>query len=64
MTMEDRFTQTDFSRFSKIKDSLLLRLKLRRRALNEDMSLDELDKVVAAGTPFRLVDSEKNPPLT
>ena len=52
MTLEERFTQTDFSQFSKIKDSLLLRLKLRRRALNEEMTLEELDQVAAAGNPF------------
>jgi hypothetical protein len=53
MTTEEKFAQTDFSQFSKVKDSLLLRLKLRRRAINEDkaMSLDELDFVAAAGTP-------------
>lgn len=51
MTIEDRFAQTDFSQFSKIKDSLLLRLKLRRRAINEEMSLDELNMVAAAGNP-------------
>ncbi|MBQ6296426.1 MAG: hypothetical protein IJK81_01800 [Selenomonadaceae bacterium] len=51
MTIEDRFEQTDFSQFSKIKDSLLLKLKLRRRAINEEMSLDELDMVAAAGNP-------------
>ncbi|MBR3497770.1 MAG: hypothetical protein IKO05_02115 [Selenomonadaceae bacterium] len=51
MTIEDRFTQTDFSQFSKIKDSLLLRLKLRRRAINEELSLEELDEVAAAGNP-------------
>ena len=51
MTIEDRFAQTDFSQFSKIKDSLLFRLKLRRRAINEEMSIDELDEVAAAGNP-------------
>ena len=50
MTLEERFAQTDFSRLSKVKDSLLLRLKLRRRALNDEMSLEELDKVTDAGT--------------
>ena len=52
MTIDERFKQTDFSQFSKIKDSLLLRLKLRRRAINEEMSTDELEQVVAAGSPF------------
>ncbi len=51
MTLEERFAQIDFSQFSKVKDSLLLRLKLRRRAINEEMSLDELDQVAAAGNP-------------
>ena len=51
MTIEERFRQTNFSQFSKIKDSLFLRLKLRRRAINEELSLDELDSVAAAGNP-------------
>ena len=49
MTVEERFAQTDFSQFSRVKDSLLLRLQLRRRAINEAMSFDELDSVAAAG---------------
>ena len=55
MTIEEKFAQTDFSQFSKVKDSLLLRLKLRRRAMNEEMSLEELDYVAAAGTPTKQV---------
>lgn len=52
MTVEERFQQTDFSKFSRIKDALFLRLKLRRQAINEDMmSFVELDSVVAAGNP-------------
>lgn len=59
MTIEDRFAQTDFSQFSKIKDSLLFRLKLRRRAINEELSLEELDAVAAAGnTNLRKPDRE------
>ena len=51
MTIDERFAQTDFSQFSRVKDSLLMRLKIRRRAINEErMSLDELDMVAAAGT--------------
>lgn len=49
MTVESRFEQTDFSQLSAVKDSLFLRLQLRRRAINEEMSLDELDAVSAAG---------------
>lgn len=51
MTTEERLMQTDFSQFSKVKDSLLLKLKLRRRAIIEEMSLEELDSVAAAGNP-------------
>ena len=53
MTVEERLSKIDFSRFSKVKDSLLLQLKLRRRAIieeqNEEMSLEDLDYVAAAG---------------
>ena len=52
MTVDERFEQTDFSQMSRVKDSLLLRLQLRRRAINETMSLDELDNVAAAGRAF------------
>ena len=62
MTIEERFAQTDFSQFSNIKDSLLMRLKLRRRAINEEMSLEELDEVAAAGSPSaRPYDDKRNP---
>ena len=60
MTLEERFAQTDFSQFSKIKDSLLVRLKLRRQAMNEELSLDDLDEVAAAGNPLISPD-KKNP---
>ena len=49
--IEERLGQVDFSQFSKVKDSLLFRLKLRRRAINEEMSLEELNEVAAAGNP-------------
>lgn len=52
MTVEQRFEQTDFSPLSRVKDSLLWRLKLRRKAINEEMSLDELENVAAAGRAF------------
>ena len=61
MTIDERFEQTDFSQFSKIKDSLLMRLKLRRRAMIEEMSLEDLDEVVAAGNP-NLRPDNKYPP--
>ena len=61
MTIEDRFAGVDFSQFSRVKDSLLLKLKLRRRALNEEMSLEELDYVAAAGNfyPPKKLDEDK-----
>ncbi|MBD3879609.1 MAG: hypothetical protein SR1Q5_07995 [Quinella sp. 1Q5] len=62
MTLEERFAQTDFSQFSKVKDSLLIRLKLRRRAINEEMNLDELDQVAAAGNPNGYKPDNKYPP--
>ena len=61
MTLEDRFFQTDFSQFSNIKDSLLLQLKLRRQAMNEEISLEELDYVAAAGNDCLRKDHKKNP---
>lgn len=51
MTIEERFEQINFSQFSKIKDILLMRLKLRRDTLKEEISLEELDEVSAAGNP-------------
>ena len=64
MTTEERLQQIDFPQFSKIKDSLLLRLKLRRHVINEEksneeMSLEELDRVAAAGNP-NLKNVDKN----
>ncbi len=49
MTVESKLEGMDFAQFSKVKDSLLFRLKLRRRAINEEMSFEELDQVAAAG---------------
>ena len=52
-TLEERLSAVDFSQFSKVKDSLLLKLKLQRMAIleerNEELSLEELDLVAAAG---------------
>ena len=54
-TVEERLAEVDFSQFSKVKDSLLLRLKLRRQAIleeqNEELSIEDLDYVTAAGNP-------------
>ena len=61
MTVESKFEAMDFSQFSKVKDSLLFRLKLRRRAINEEMSLEELDMVAAAGNPNLKDASDRKP---
>lgn len=63
MTIEKNFAQIDFSQFSNIKDSLLLKLKLRRRAINEEMSLEELDNVAAAGKYFESYKTNKEDPI-
>ncbi|MBE8955685.1 MAG: hypothetical protein SR2Q5_08535 [Quinella sp. 2Q5] len=61
MTVEERFGDVDFSQASQVKDSLLMRLKLRRRAINEEqMSLSELDEVSAAGVFTQHKVDEKN----
>lgn len=59
MTVESKLEGMDFSQFSKVKDSLLFRLKLRRRAINEEMGFEELDQVVAAGNPNLKPDFNK-----
>ncbi len=58
-TIENKLGNVDFSQFSKVKDSLLFRLKLRRRAINEEMSLEDLDLVAAAGNPNLKTDFDK-----
>lgn len=60
-TIENKLDSVDFSQFSKVKDSLLFRLKLRRRAINEEMSLEDLDLVAAAGNPNLKPDFDKSP---
>ena len=61
MTVESKLEGMDFAQFSKVKDSLLFRLKLRRRAINEEMSFEELDQVAAAGNPNLKPDFNKKP---
>ncbi|MBO4401331.1 MAG: hypothetical protein J5809_05750 [Selenomonadaceae bacterium] len=48
---EEKNLTMDFSRFSRVKESLRMRLILRHRADNEAMSMEEMDYVAAAGTP-------------
>ena len=60
MTIEERFRQVDFSRGSRIKDSLFLRMKLRRNEILEEMSFEEMDEVVAAGSTYIKPDDVKN----
>jgi len=61
MTVENKLNNVDFSQFSKVKDSLLFRLKLRRRAINEEMNLEDLDQVTAAGNPNLRTGFQKQP---
>ena len=51
MTIEENLMGIDFSKFSKVQDSLLQRINNRRRMEREMMSDEELDEVAAAGTP-------------
>lgn len=51
--------EMDFSRFSRVKESLRMRLILRHRADNEEMSMEEMDYVAAAGTPTPKKPDEK-----
>ena len=60
--VESKLESVDFAQFSKVKDSLLMRLKLRRRAINEEMSLEDLDSVAAAGNPNLKDNFDKNRP--
>ena len=60
--VESKLESVDFAQFSKVKDSLLMRLKLRRRAINEEMSLEDLDSVAAAGNPNLKDNFDKNQP--
>ena len=49
MTLEDRLMDIDFSKFSKVQDTLLQKINNRRRLERELMDEDELDEVAAAG---------------
>ena len=51
MTIEENLMGIDFSKFSKVQDSLLQRINNRRRMEREMMSDEELDEVAAAGNP-------------
>ena len=51
MTIEENLMGIDFSKFSKVQDSLLQRINNRRCMEREMMSDEELDEVAAAGTP-------------
>ena len=59
-TIENKLDSVDFSQFSKVKNSLLFLLKLRRRAINEEMSLEDLNQVAAAGNPNFKPDFDKD----
>ena len=52
MSIQSDYKNIDFSRFSKVKDTLLHRLHQERRASSGkvELSMDDLDYVAAAGT--------------
>ena len=50
MTVEEKLTDMDFSKFSKVKESLLEKILKNYDA--ELMTNDELDEVAAAGNPL------------
>ncbi|MBR5913086.1 MAG: hypothetical protein IKZ58_01805 [Selenomonadaceae bacterium] len=58
MNVEERLTKMDFYKLSKVQESLLQKINVRRARDNELMDLDELDYVAAAGTPTQ----QKYPP--
>ena len=66
MTLEDRLMDIDFSKFSKVQDTLLQKINNRRRLERELMDEDELDEVAAAGInggvnkPVKHTDLNKN----
>ena len=51
MNLEETLMDIDFSRFSKVQESLLQKINERRARDNEMLDLEELDYVAAAGTP-------------
>ncbi|MBQ5420310.1 MAG: hypothetical protein IIT82_00595 [Selenomonas sp.] len=50
MRIEKQLQETDFSRFSKVKDSLKDRLH-EMRSQKQELSWNELDSLAAAGGP-------------
>ena len=61
MDIEKKLMAMDFCRFSKVQDSLLQHLLYMRRQRNDidELSLDELDSVAAAGD----IHSKNDPAL-
>lgn len=57
MTVEENLMNVDFSKFSKVKESLLARIL--KNYETDLMSEEELDEVAAAGTPSSI---KKYPP--
>ena len=51
MSIQSDYKNIDFSRFSRVKDTLLHRLHQERRASSKvELGMDDLDYVAAAGT--------------
>ena len=53
MDIEKRLRETDFSRFSKIKDQLLADILSSQQPLDDELDSDELDSIAAAGNIYR-----------
>ena len=59
MNIEKDYSAIDFSRFSKVKDSLKHQLHdLRSR--KQELSMDDLDTLAAAGGPININKSTSN----
>lgn len=61
MNVEEKLSQMDFYKFSKVQESLLERINLRRARDNEIMDMEELDYVAAAGSLRIKTYPPKNP---
>ena len=59
MNMEKDYSTIDFSRFSKVKDSLKHQLH-ELRSQKQELSMDDLDTLAAAGSPLNVSKNNSN----
>ena len=52
MDIEKQLRETDFSRFSKIKDRLLADILSSQQPLDDELDSEELDSIAAAGSIY------------